>query len=717
MDDFLASPTLVGLKAFKKTELLIIVKRLKLEAKAAMKKIEIQYLIAEYYCDENIFTETDLTQFQTSIPTCEDLQMKFELEKLQLQCARESEREQRESEREQRESEREQREFELEKLRLSTPTQKTDHVSQFSASREIRLVPPFDENEVDKYFQHFEKVASSLLWPRQHWPLMLQSVIKGKAQQIYSALSTDDASNYSIVKEAILKSYELVPEAYRQRFRNLRKIDDNQTFIEFAHEKEMYFNRWCTSRLVDNDFTKLKELMLIEEFKRCVKDDIKSYLDGNDVLTLRQAAKQADEYALTHKSKFMSNKTPVYNDYNGNKPFAGHGSHNKDKFSYNNHPRNKTPGPVCNFCKKPRHVLSECFTLKRNQRKETLPNAFITKFKKTSPNSNINSQVKKPNSSEMDSLRDEFLPFVSEGFVALNENSPDVPIRILRDTGSSQSILLKSTLNICDDGVTDFSLIQGIEGGIISVPLHTVFLKSNLITGHVKVGLRSELPVKGVSLLLGNDLAGGKVTSSVQVTTQPSFEGDNVELVDIDLFPSCAVTRALAKREIVQNNTLISHDDGDSTASDDNENVQNLSDTLLTTVFEQESNEGFSQSIPPNFDEEGYEDLSFSRDKLISEQVKDSEISELRFKALSDDEIDKFPVGEVVQESLGFSPFELVFGHSVRGPLKIVKEKWLGGDETSVNLLEYVSDFKIRLLNAFEAAQKNLKSSQEDMKS
>ena len=31
-----------------------------------------------------------------------------------------------------------------------------------------------------------------------------------------------------------------------------------------------------------------------------------------------------------------------------------------------------------------------------------------------------------------------------------------------------------------------------------------------------------------------------------------------------------------------------------------------------------------------------------------------------------------FAVRESVQESLGFSPFELVFGHTVRGPLKLL---------------------------------------------
>jgi len=59
-------------------------------------------------------------------------------------------------------------------------------------------------------------------------------------------------------------------------------------------------------------------------------------------------------------------------------------------------------------------------------------------------------------------------------------------------------------------------------------------------------------------------------------------------------------------------------------------------------------------------------------------------------------------VCESIQDSLGFSPFELVFGHSVRGPLKVLKEAWMSNDEPSVNLLEYVATFKQRLMQACE---------------
>lgn len=78
---------------------------------------------------------------------------------------------------------------------------------------------------MDKYFLHFEKVASSLAWPKEVWTLLLQSALLGKAGEAYSALSVDQSSDYEMVKSAVLKAYELVPEAYRQKFRNSKKSD------------------------------------------------------------------------------------------------------------------------------------------------------------------------------------------------------------------------------------------------------------------------------------------------------------------------------------------------------------------------------------------------------------------------------------------------------------------------------------------------------------
>ncbi|XP_022240263.1 uncharacterized protein LOC111085537 [Limulus polyphemus] len=69
-------------------------------------------------------------------------------------------------------------------------------------------------------------------------------------------------------------------------------------------------------------------------------------------------------------------------------------------------------------------------------------------------------------------------------------------------------------------------------------------------------------------------------------------------------------------------------------------------------------------------------------------------------------------VRESVQETLGFSPFELVSGHLVRGPLKLLKEQLLEDNPKELHLLDYVSKFRSRLLCAYELAPENMKSSQ-----
>ena len=131
---------------------------------------------------------------------------------------------------------------ELELSSKSMPPVSFDPSKVFDVTKHIRLVPPFQEKEVDKYFLHFEKVAENLKWPKEHWTLLLQSVVIGKAREIYTQLPLDQSSDYDTVKNLILKAYELVPEAYRQKFRNCRKEHD-QTHVEFARTKEQLFDR------------------------------------------------------------------------------------------------------------------------------------------------------------------------------------------------------------------------------------------------------------------------------------------------------------------------------------------------------------------------------------------------------------------------------------------------------------------------------------------
>lgn len=74
-----------------------------------------------------------------------------------------------------------------------------------------------------------------------------------------------------------------------------------------------------------------------------------------------------------------------------------------------------------------------------------------------------------------------------------------------------------------------------------------------------------------------------------------------------------------------------------------------------------------------------------------------------------------FTYRDAVNEFTGLSPFELVFGHEVRGPLKLLKEQ-LMQLQTKENMLQYVSKFRDRLWFAGHVVRENLKGAQARMK-
>ena len=349
LENFVAAPSMELLNLAKKTDLLSIADHYALTSvKPSMLKHEIKNILIKFLVDEEILDPSALSSIlitQTDLQLRElEVQRQIQLEKLRLeQEERKLEREERirveQLEREERmqkeklemeeriakekllfqekekENERllqekeQERQYNLRMKELEmqdkAKPKPLDLGTHFDVTKHIRLVPPFQEKEVDKYFLHFEKVAENLKWPKEHWTLLLQSVVIGKAREIYTQLSLEQSSDYDKVKEVILKAYELVPEAYRQKFRNCRKEND-QTHVEFARTKEQLFDRWCSSKKIGSDYPKLRQLMLVEEFKRCINSDVKSFLDEKEVETLEKAARLADDYTLTHKVFFLA---------------------------------------------------------------------------------------------------------------------------------------------------------------------------------------------------------------------------------------------------------------------------------------------------------------------------------------------------------------------------------------------------------------------------
>lgn len=78
-----------------------------------------------------------------------------------------------------------------------------------------------------------------------------------------------------------------------------------------------------------------------------------------------------------------------------------------------------------------------------------------------------------------------------------------------------------------------------------------------------------------------------------------------------------------------------------------------------------------------------------------------------------------FAIRDSVNEATGFCPFDLVYGHQVRGPLRMVKEQLLQSSlqtEAPIGVLQYVASFKDRLHTACDLARSNLQTAKGKMK-
>ena len=89
-----------------------------------------------------------------------------------------------------------------------------------------------------------------------------------------------------------------------------KHIDKNLEIVKMIltrlMNKQQLFDRWCCSKKIDQNYDKLRQLMLVEEFKRCIQSDVKTFLDEKQVETLEEAARLADDYHLTHKVSFIA---------------------------------------------------------------------------------------------------------------------------------------------------------------------------------------------------------------------------------------------------------------------------------------------------------------------------------------------------------------------------------------------------------------------------
>ena len=75
-----------------------------------------------------------------------------------------------------------------------------------------------------------------------------------------------------------------------------------------------------------------------------------------------------------------------------------------------------------------------------------------------------------------------------------------------------------------------------------------------------------------------------------------------------------------------------------------------------------------------------------------------------------------FAYREALQESIGFTPFELLYGRDIRGPLDVVKEEWETHPKSDLNVVSHIMMMRERLEKMSGLVQENLEGAQRKQK-
>ncbi|XP_068212146.1 uncharacterized protein [Palaemon carinicauda] len=616
---------------------------------------------------------------------------------------------------------------------------------RFNISAALKLVPVFDEGNVPEFFKAFERVATRFSWPTEMWTVLIHCRNMLTSRLIYimhcnnipkfisnlfigthcthmAFLATSVARDYSKVK-----AYDLVPEAYRLKFSNSMR-PDTMSYVEYAHLKEEQFDDWVKSCQVVS-FSSLRELMLLEEFKKTCSKELRIHLEEIKAYSLSKAAQIADEFLLIHSvgsssfspSAFKSQSARPNNNWRSNNPIKtkveasqgnNNGGRNTRVFSQGNQSSNNVGRArrTCFLCHEQGHFQARC-----------------------------------------------------PAWMSLVIDSKVVRVNFLRDTGSARSLVLSRVLKDVGENSGNYVVLGGFPDTVVSAPLVEV---GAFFPGYHKVtelAVVEKLPILGIDGILGNDMLdaqggtddltkprgllyrvsrpvdhGLNQTSRVEQIVIPSkYQNDVLSLAHEDSFSGhfgvCKTHSRLAKyfwwpglKSSVKK--FVGSCETCQIMGKPNKPIPKaplhpipaIGDPFAELVVDvvgplPRTKSGFTYLLTI-MDRAFRFPEAFPMRKITSKVVFEKLIEFFSRYGLPHKIQTDCGTNFTSKVFKGIAPFELIFGHKVRGPLEIFHELLEVSHKKELNVGKFVEDLRRRLSAAWKFAQDNLVLSQASMK-
>uniref|UniRef100_A0A1X7TMG4 CCHC-type domain-containing protein n=1 Tax=Amphimedon queenslandica TaxID=400682 RepID=A0A1X7TMG4_AMPQE len=153
----------------------------------------------------------------------------------------------------------------------------------------VKLTKRTEGEDIEAYLKTFERLMEAYEVPKERWAYRLAPQLTGKAQQAYTAV-TSDSAKYDEVKTTILRRYKSNEETYKSRFRSSRR-KEGDSYIELAIRMCDFLERrtvGCRS------MAELREKMLLKQLHNVMPPELRIWVNERKPMSADEAATLAN---------------------------------------------------------------------------------------------------------------------------------------------------------------------------------------------------------------------------------------------------------------------------------------------------------------------------------------------------------------------------------------------------------------------------------------